>query len=168
MPISMYQASVPALIKTLENLAAILNKAVQHADARKIDHGAFLGARAFPDMLPMVRQVQLASDFAKNGTARIAGVEGPKFPDNEASFEELQERIKKTIDFLNTLKPAQFDNAETREITFPVGGKPKTFQGLPYLVHWVLPQFYFHVTTAYVLLREGGVEIGKKDFVGQV
>ena len=168
MSISMYQASVPALIKTLENLSAILNKTVAHADARKIDHGAFLGARAFPDMLPLVRQVQLASDFAKNGTARVAAADAPKFADNEASFEELQERIKKTIDFLKTLKPEQFDNAETREITFPVGGKPRTFQGLTYLVHWVLPQFYFHVTTAYVLLREGGIEIGKKDFVGQV
>ena len=168
MSISMYQASVPAMIKTLENLAAILTKTAAHADARKIDHGAFLGARAFPDMLPLVRQVQLSSDFAKNGTARIAGVVGPKFPDNEASFEELQERLKKTVDFLKTLKPEQFDNAETREITVPSGGQPKTFQGLTYLVHSVLPQFYFHVTTAYLLLREGGVEIGKKDFVGQI
>jgi hypothetical protein len=164
----MYQAAVPAMIKTLENLSAILDKTVAHADARKIDHGALLGARAFPDMLPLVRQVQLASDFAKNGTARVAAIDPPKFADTEASFDELQERIKKTIDFLKALRPEQFDNAESREITFPVGGKPRTFVGLPYLVHWVLPQFYFHVTTAYVLLREGGVEIGKKDFVGQV
>ncbi len=169
MAISMYQASVPALIKTLENLSAILNKAVAHADGKKIDHGAFLGARAFPDMLPMIRQVQLASDFAKNGMARVAAItDAPKFADNEASFEELQERIKKTIDFLKTLKPESFENAETREITFPVGGKPRTFQALPYLIHWVMPQFYFHVTTAYVLLREGGIDIGKRDFVGQV
>jgi hypothetical protein len=163
----MYQASVPAFLHTLGTLSAILTKAVAHADARKIDHNAFLGARAFPDMLPMVRQVQLSSDFAKNGTARLAGIEAPKFADNETSFEELQERIKKTVDFLKALKPEQLDNAETREITFPVGGKPRTFVGLPYLIHWVMPQFYFHVTTAYVLLREGGVEIGKKDFVGQ-
>src|SRR5688500_5485771 len=148
MSISMYEAAVPAMIKTLENLSAILAKTVAHADARKIDHGAFLGARAAPAMLPLVRQVQLASDFAQNGSARLAAIDPPKFPDNEASFDELQERTKKTIDFLKALRPEQFDKAETREITFPVGGKPRTFVGQSYLVHWVLPQFYFHVTTA--------------------
>src|SRR4051794_36364432 len=156
MPISMYQASVPPFLHTITALQKILDKAVAHADAKKIDHTAFLGARLFPDMLPLVKQVQLVSDFAKNGSARLAGIEAPKMGDTEASFEELKERLKKTADFCNSLKPAQIDGSEAREITFPVGGKPRTFTGQEYLVTWVLPNFYFHVTTAYNLLRHNG------------
>jgi hypothetical protein len=166
MPISMYQASVPAFLHTIAALQKILDKAVAHADAKKIDHTAFLGARLFPDMLPLVKQVQLVSDFAKNGSARLAGIEAPKMADTEASFEELRERLKKTVDFVNSLKPAQIDGSEAREITFPVGGKPRTFTGQEYLVNWVLPNFYFHVTTAYDLLRHNGVEVGKRDYLG--
>lgn len=168
MTISMYQASVPAFIKTLENLSAILDKAVAHAEAKKIDPNALLGARLFPDMYPLVRQVQLTSDFAKNGAGRLAAIDPPKFPDNEASFEELKERIKKTIDFLKGLKPAQIDGSEAREISFPIGGKPRSFQGQTYLLHWALPNFFFHATTAYDLLRHNGVEVGKRDFLGAV
>ncbi len=168
MTISMYQASVPAFLKTLENLSAILDKAVAHAEAKKIDPNALLGARLFPDMFPLVRQVQLSSDFAKSGAARLAAIDPPKFTDNEASFEELKDRIKKTVDFLNGLKPAQIDGSEAREISFPIGGKPRTFQGQAYLLHWALPNFFFHVTTAYDLLRHNGVEVGKRDFLGSV
>lgn len=166
MTISMYQASVPAFIKTLENLSAILDKTVAHAEAKKIDPNALLGARLFPDMFPLVRQVQLSSDFAKNGAARLAAIDPPKFTDNEASFEELKERIKKTVEFLKGLKPAQIDGSEAREISFPIGGKPRTFQGQAYLLHWALPNFFFHVTTAYALLRHNGVEVGKRDYLG--
>jgi uncharacterized protein len=168
MPFSMYQASVPAFLHTLGTLSGILDKAVAHADARKIDHNALLGARLFPDMYPLVRQVQLSSDFAKSGTARLAAIEPPKFADNETSFEELKERINKTVEFVKGVKPAQVDGAEGREITFPIGGEPRTFTGQSYLAHWVLPNFYFHVTTAYNLLRHNGVEVGKRDFLGKV
>ena len=166
MPISMYQASVPAFLHTIAALQKILDKAVAHADGKKIDHTAFLGARFFPDMFPLVKQVQLVSDFAKNGSARLAGIEAPKMADTEASFEELKERLKKTVDFVNTLKPAQIDGSEAREITFPVAGKPRTFTGQEYLVNWVLPNFYFHATTTYALLRHNGVEVGKRDYLG--
>ena len=168
MPLSMYQASVPAFLHTFANLSAILDKAVAHADARKIDHNALLGARFFPDMFPLVRQIPLASDIAKNGTARLAGIQPPKFADNETSFEELKERIAKTVDFLKSLKPEQVDGSEARDVIFPVGGKPRTFKGQEYLVNWVLPNFYFHATTTYALLRHNGVELGKLDFLGKV
>jgi hypothetical protein len=166
MPLSMYQASVPAFLQMLASLSAILNKTAAHATARKIDPNAYLGARLYPDMFPLIRQVQIAADFAKNTAGRLAGVELPKFPDNETSFEELQERIARIVNFLNTLKPAQIDGSEGKEITFPVGGQPMTFKGQQYLVGFALPNFYFHLATVYAILRHNGVDVGKRDFIG--
>jgi uncharacterized protein len=166
MTLSMYQASVPAFLRILSNLSAILDKAASHATQHKIQPSVLLNTRLFPDMYPLVEQVQLASDFAKGAGARLAGIELPKFPDTEASFDELKARIAKTVDFLKTLKPVQIDGSEGRDITIPAGGNPHTFKGQSYLVHYALPSFYFHVTTAYAILRHCGVEIGKRDFLG--
>ena len=166
MPLSMYQASVPALLRMLSSLSAILDKAAAHAAARKIDPSVLLNTRLYPDMFPLVRQVQLASDFAKGAGARLAGMEPPKFPDTEAGIDELKARLGKTVDFLKGLKPAQIDGSEDRQITLSIGGEPHTFRGADFLVKFALPNFYFHVTAAYAILRHCGVEIGKRDFVG--
>jgi hypothetical protein len=166
MTLSMYQASVPVFVRILSAQALTLDKAAAHAAARKIDPAALLQARLFPDMFPLVRQVQIAADFAKGGAGRLAGVELPTFPDDEKSFEELRARIEKTLAFLKGLMPAQIDGSEEKEITFPIAGKPVTFKGQPYLLQSVLPNFFFHVTTAYAILRHNGVEIGKRDFSG--
>ena len=166
MSLSMYQASLPAFLRTLSSLSAILDKAAAHATERKIDPAVLLNARLYPDMFPLVRQVQLAADFAKGAGARLSGVELPKFPDTESSFDELRARIARTVDFLKRLKPSQIDGSEDNEITIPIAGEPHTFKGQPYLVNFALPNFYFHVTAAYAILRHCGVEIGKRDFIG--
>lgn len=166
MTLSMYQASVPVFLQMLGGLSKNLDKTVAHATAKKIDPAAFLGARLYPDMFPLVKQVQLATDFAKGAGARLAGIDVPKFPDNEASFEELKERIEKIVAFLNTLKPAQIDGSEDRDVTITMGGKPVTMKGQQYLLTSALPHFFFHVTTAYSILRHNGVEVGKRDFLG--
>jgi uncharacterized protein len=166
MSLSMYQASVPVFTRMLTNLSAILSKAEAYAAARKIEPAVLLNTRLYPDMFAFVRQVQLASDFAKGAGARLAGIEVPKYADEESSFEELRQRIGKTLDFLKGLKPAQIDGAEGREITIPIAGEPMTFTGQVYLLFLAMPNFYFHVTTAYAILRQCGVEIGKRDFVG--
>jgi uncharacterized protein len=166
MSLSMYQASVPIFTRMLTNLSAILSKAEAHAAARKIEPAVLLNTRLYPDMFALVRQVQLASDFAKGAGARLAGLEVPKYADEEASFEELRRRIAKTLDFLRGLKPAQIDGSEARQITLPIAGEPMTFTGQDYLLFLAMPNFYFHVTTAYAILRHSGVEIGKRDFVG--
>ena len=166
MPLSMYQASIPACLQMLSSLSAVLDKAAAHAAARKIDPTVLLNTRLYPDMFPLVRQVQLTADFAKGIAARLAGVEVPKFPDTETSFDELKARLAKTADFLEGLKPAQIDGSEGREITLPIGGESMTFKGQPYLVNFGLPNLYFHATTAYAILRQCGVEIGKRDFIG--
>jgi hypothetical protein len=168
MPLSMYQASVPAFVRMLTNLQAILDKAAAHVAARKIEPAVLLNTRLYPDMFPLVRQVQLAADFAKGAGARLAGSEVPKYPDSEASFEELKARIAKTIDFLKGLKPTQIDGSEGREITLPIGGESLAFKGQAYLINFALPNFYFHITTAYAILRHCGVEIGKRDFIGSL
>jgi uncharacterized protein len=166
MSLSMYQASVPIFTRMLTNLSAILSKAEAHAAARKIEPAVLLNTRLYPDMFAFVRQVQLASDFAKGAGARLAGLEVPKYADEEASFEELRRRIAKTLDFLRGLKPAQIDGSEARQITLPIAGEPMTFTGQDYLLFLAMPNFYFHVTTAYAILRHCGVDIGKRDFVG--
>jgi hypothetical protein len=167
MTLSMYQASVPVLQRTLAALSAVLDKAAAHATQRKIEPSVLLSTRLFPDMFPLVRQVQLAADFAKGAGARLAGIEVPKFADDETSLDQLKARIAKTLDFLKTLKPAQIDGSEGRDVTIPVGGgQQRTFKGQPYLLHFALPNFFFHVTTAYDILRHCGVEIGKRDFIG--
>lgn len=168
MTISMYQASVPVFLKTLGNLAAILDKGAAFAAARKIDPAVLLGYRLAPDMLNLTRQVQIAADHAKRAPARLAGIEAPVYEDNEASFADLKARIEKTIVFINTLKPAQIDGSEARDITLKIGGGNQTLSGQAYLLHNALPNFFFHVTTAYAILRHCGVEIGKRDFIGQV
>jgi len=168
MTISMYQASVPVFLKMLDNLAAILDKGAAFAAAKKIDPPVLLAYRLAPDMLNLTRQVQIASDHAKRAAARLAGIEAPVYEDNEASFAELKARIDKTVAFIKTVKPGQIDGSENREITLKVGGNDKTFTGQTYLLHNALPNFFFHTTTAYAILRHCGVEIGKKDFIGQV
>jgi hypothetical protein len=166
MTLSMYQASVPPLTRMLNQLAAILTKAEAYATQRKIEPAVLLNARLFPDMLPLTRQVQLTADFAKGGAARLAGVEVPKFPDEETSIAELQQRIRKTIDFVSSLRADQIDGSEGREITLPIGDQTLTFKGQEYLLYFVLPNFYFHATTAYDILRHGGVDLGKRDYLG--
>lgn len=168
MNISMYNASIPGMIKMLGNLDVILDKAITHAAARKIDEAAFVDARLFPDMFTFARQIRVATDMAKGAGARLAGIDIPKFEDNEKTLPELKARLQKCIDFLQTLKPAQIDGSEDKAISLTVGGNALNFKGLDYLNSWVLPNFYFHVTTAYNLLRHGGVEIGKMDFLGKV
>jgi uncharacterized protein len=166
MPLSMYQASVPLFRQTLSALAGILDKAAAYAAARKIEPQVLLGARLYPDMFPFARQVQLTTDFAKGASARLAGVEIPKYEDTEASFDELKARIAKTLEFIKGLKPAQIDGSEEREIVLTIAGQPMNFKGQGYLTGFALPNFYFHATTAYDILRHCGLEIGKRDFVG--
>lgn len=166
MTISMYEASIPVLIKVLGNLAGILEKAEAYAAAKKIDPSVFLQARLYPDMYPLVRQVQIATDVAKGCASRLAGQTPPKYEDNETSFAELQSRIARTIVLLKAATPEQINGTEESTVTLLVGGKEKTFQGLPYLVEFVLPNVYFHTTTAYAILRHWGVELGKADFLG--
>lgn len=168
MALSMYQASVPVFVKTLGNLAAILDKAAGFAAAKKVDQSVLLGYRLAPDMLNLARQVQIATDHAKGAPARLAGMEPPSFEDTEAGFAELKARIDKAIAFLGTLKPAQVDGSEEREITLKIGANTRTYKGQPYLLHHALPNFFFHVTTAYDILRHCGVELGKRDYIGQV
>ena len=166
MTISLYQASVPVFQRSLTQLKAILGKAAAHAEAKKIDESVFINSRLYPDMLAMGRQVQIAADFAKGPTARLAGVELPKYEDNEKTFAELIARIDKTLAFIGTFKPEQIDGQEERDITIPVGGNPMSFKGQAYLIHFGLPNFYFHMGMAYAILRHNGVEIGKGDFLG--
>ena len=166
--ITMYGAAVPAFLQQLKALAGMLTKADAHATARKLDPNALLLARLFPDMFTLARQVQLSTDFAKGPCARLAGVEMPSYADTETSFAELKGRVEKTIAFLETLRPEQFAGSETRDITIKIAGQPATFKGETYLINFALPNFYFHLTTVYALLRHNGVELGKGDFVGGV
>jgi hypothetical protein len=166
MNISMYQASAPRFINMLNNLSAILDKAQAHAEAKKIDPLVLTADRLFPDMLPLARQVQIASDGAKGAVARLAGVEIPKYEDTEQTFAELKARIAKTIAFVQSIKPAQLEGTEDKEVVLKLGGKDVMFKGMQYLLGHALPNFYFHVVTAYNILRHDGVEIGKRDYIG--
>ena len=166
MKISMYQASVPVFIRMLKNLAAILAKGATYAEAKKIEPTVLINSRLYPDMFPLARQIQIASDVAKGCGARLAGLEPPKFEDNEATFPELFARIDKTVAYLETLKPEKIDGSEQRTITLQIRNQTMTFLGMPFLLNFALPNFYFHVTTAYDILRHFGVEIGKQDFIG--
>jgi uncharacterized protein len=166
MTISMYQASVPVLIRTLNNLVAILEKGAAHAETKKIDPKVLIQTRLFPDMFPLARQVQIASDIAKRGSAQLAGQEAPKHEDDETTFPELIARAQKTIAYLETLTPEQIDGTEAKSITIPMRDRSLTLDGLPFLFGFVLPNVYFHVTTTYNILRQCGVEVGKADFLG--
>jgi len=168
MTISMYQASVPAFQRTLGALDAILDKAAAYAAERKIDPAALTGARLSPDMFPLTRQVQFSSDHAKGASARLAGLLVPSFADTETTFPELKARIAKTLDFIATVRPEQIDGSEGRDISLKAGPRELSFKGQDYLVFFALPNFYFHVTAAYAILRHNGVPIGKLDFLAGV
>ena len=166
MPITMHSASVPVFVRLLGNLLNWLDKAEAHAVAKKFDAGVYLGTRLAPDMLPLTKQIQIACDGAKFGVARLAGVEAPKFDDTEASIDELRERIRKTISFVQSVSAAQLDGTEDKDVVIPRRDGSMTLKGEAYLTTFAMPNFYFHITTAYALLRHNGVELGKMDFLG--
>ena len=166
MTISMSSASLPVFKAMLGNLSHILDKGQAHAEARKFDPVALLQYRLAPDMLPFTRQIQIACDSAKNGVARISGVEAPRFEDNEATFPELKARIQKTLDYLATVPSESMDGTEEKDITFPIGrDKTRTMKAEAYLKLWAMPNFYFHITMAYAILRHNGVDLGKADYL---
>ena len=166
MTISMYQASAPRFASMLRNLSALIEKADAHCAAKKIDPAALASFRLYPDMFPFTRQVQIACDTAKGAVARLAGMEPPKHEDTEQSFADLQARIAKTLDFVESVKADKIDGSETREVVLKMRAGELRLKGLDYLLSHAYPNFYFHVTTAYNILRHNGVEIGKRDFVG--
>jgi len=167
MSLSMYQASAPVYTQTLTALSNILKKAAAYAEAKKIDPSVLINARIAPDMYPLSRQVQIATDHAKGSLARLAGVEPPSFPDTESTFDELQARITKTLDYVKTFKPAQIDGSEEKDVVLTFGTQKFPFKGLDYLTKFALPNFYFHTSMSYAILRHNGVDIGKRDFMGQ-
>ena len=168
MPTLLYQATVPVFEQTLNALDGIIDKASAHAAAHKIDPGVLLAARLRPDMLPFVRQTQIVCDGAKNMAARLAGLEPPKFSDDEASFDDIKARIKKTRDYIRGVDSRDIDDAESREIVFPLGPNRMKMKGSDYVFHFALLNYYFHLTTAYDILRYNGVDLGKRDFLGAV
>jgi hypothetical protein len=166
MSLSMYQASIPSFLRMLGNLSAILNKAAAHAEAKKIDSSIFVNARLAPDMFPLSRQVQIATDMVKGCAARLADIEVPRYDDNETTFADLQARIAKTKAFIESISASQIDGSEDRQITLKFGSTELSFSGQAYLLDFVIPNFHFHLTTTYAILRHNGVEIGKKDYTG--
>ena len=167
MSLSMYQASTPVFLRMLDNLSGILEKAAAHAEAKKIDPAIFINARLTPDMFPLSRQVQIATDMVKACAARLADIEVPQFEDNESTFDELQARIAKTKTFMQSVTAEQIDGSEERNITPKFGPRVLSFSGQDYLLEFVIPNFHLHMTTAYAILRHHGVEIGKSDYTGQ-
>jgi hypothetical protein len=165
-PMSFYDASVPVFLQILGALQGILTKTEAHCEAKKIQPDVLFSARLYPDMLPLSKQVQLASDFAAKGCARLTHSEVPSIPDTEKTFAELKQRLANTIDYVKTFKPAQFEGADAREVTFPVGPNTMTLTGQQFLNRFAFPNFYFHAATAHGILRHNGVEIGKRDFLG--
>jgi uncharacterized protein len=168
MAISMYEVSIPRYIHTLGVLGAIIDKAQAYAEAKKLDADVLPNARLYCDMLPLTAQVQIACDTAKASACRLSGVTIPVFEDTEKTLGELKARVTKTIEFLKTFKPEQINGSEEKEIVVKIGGQDKTYKGMPLLLTRSLPNFYFHVSTAYDILRHNGVEIGKRDFLGNV
>ena len=166
MTISMYQASVPVFVQLLKAMSAVLDKAEAHCTTKKTDPSVMLQTRLIVDMFPLARQVQIACDFAKGITARLAGVEVPAWEDNEKTIPELKARIAKTIAYVQGFKPEQIDGSEERDIQLKVGGNPMTFKGQPYLLNFAMPNFYFHTTAADSIRRANGVDIGKRDYIG--
>ncbi len=166
MTFSIYDASVPVYTRRLKALAAILEKAAAYATQRKIEPAALIQARLYPDMLPLAVQVQISCSYALRGAARLSGSEPMPLDDKATSFDDLKALIAKTLEFLKSVDPKTVDGAEDRDITFPVGDRKQTMNGGDYLVHYSMPNFYFHVTTAYDILRNNGLEIGKSDFMG--
>ncbi|MDE2095138.1 MAG: DUF1993 domain-containing protein [Burkholderiales bacterium] len=166
MSITMHSASVPVFVRMLGNLGTWLDKAEAHAQAKKFDPAVYLGARLAPDMLPFTKQIQIACDGAKFGVSRLAGVEAPKFDDNEANIAELRERVRATVAFIQSVPASKIDGTEDKDVTIPRRDGPMTLKGEFYLKHYVMPNFYFHLTTAYALLRHNGVDLGKADYLG--
>ena len=166
MALSMYQASVPVFTRMLVNLGNVLDKGAKHAEAKKIDPSVLVGARLYPDMFPLARQVQIATDHAKGCSARLAGQEPPAYEDKEASFLQLLERVNRTLEFIRGFKPEQIDGSEEREVVLQMRAGPLKLTGQQYLLNVAMPNFYFHVTTTYDILRHNGVEVGKRDFLG--
>jgi uncharacterized protein len=166
MPLSMYQASIPVFVRMLNNLLVILDKGAAYAEQKKIEPSVLINDRLAADMFPLSRQVQIASDAVKGAAARLAGAEVPSFPDTETTFAELKERVKKTIAFAQGFKASQIDGSEERKISLKVGPNELNFTGQAYLLNFVLPNLYFHITTAYAILRHNGVPVGKMDFLG--
>lgn len=166
MSIDMYQTSIPVFVKMLGNLSAILEKGDAHAKANNIDPSVFVNYRLAPDMYPLSKQVQIATDMAKGCAARLARLEVPSYEDNETTFADLQARIAKTIAFIQSLTPEQINSSEDLAINFKIRGIDRNFIGLPYLLNFVLPNLYFHITTTYAILRHNGVELGKLDYLG--
>jgi hypothetical protein len=167
MPLTMYQASAPRFVHVLKNLSALLDKAQAHAEGKKIDPAALTTFRLFPDMFPLSRQIQVACDVAKGVVARLAAVDVPKHEDTEQTFDELKARIAKTIAFIESIQPGQIDGSDDRDITVKLGRQEYRFKGMQYLLNYGHPNFYFHATTAYNILRHNGVELSKKDFIGE-
>jgi uncharacterized protein len=169
MPFSMSSSSIPVFEIGLAALSGVLDKAAAFAEARKIDPTVLLQSRLFPDMFPLVRQVQIASDQAKNGTSRLAGVEPPRHEDNETTIDQLKDRLTRTLAYLKSIDPKKIDGSADHDITFPLGPTNKGhMKGADYLNHFVLPNFYFHMTAAYAILRHCGVDVGKRDFLGAI
>ena len=168
MSVSMYEVSIPIFTVSLNNLAAILDKAVAHAEVKKVGANVLPSTRLIADMLPLSAQIQIACDTAKGAAARLAGVEAPKHEDTEATIADLRARVDKTLAFVKSVKPEQFANAETREIVLQFPHTTMKFTGLNYLTNFVFPNFFFHMTMAYALLRKNGVELGKRDFLGPI
>jgi hypothetical protein len=166
MKISMYQASAPRFANTLRNISAILDKAQAHCEAKKIEPAVMGGMRLIADMLPLTNQVQIACDTAKGALARLAGVEIPKYQDTEQTLGELKQRIAKTIDFILSVKPDSIEGSDEKDVVIRLGGKDTTLKGMQYLFGHAYPNFYFHVTTAYNILRDNGVDVGKRDYIG--
>lgn len=167
MSISMFEASVPVFISMLSGMSHVLNKAEANARERKIDEQVFTNSRHSPDMLPLKNQVYIATDMAKGCASRLAGRDVPSWPDTETTFEELQARIKKCIDYLGTFSPEEFEGSEDKTVSLKIGGNDMTFPGRAYLFAFVFPNFFFHVTTAYSILRAQGVPLGKMDYFGR-
>jgi uncharacterized protein len=166
MKVSVYALSIDVFASALTNLSALLEKGAAHAAARKFDPGILVAARLAPDMLPLSRQVQIACDLSKNSAARLAGQEPPRFEDNEKTIEELRARVARTIDYLKSIPASALEGCEDRDIKVPAGERTLEFKGLAFLQRWAIPNVFFHVTTAYNILRHNGVELGKRDFLG--
>jgi len=166
MKISMYAMTHDVFKKSLTQLLFVMEKGVANAKARNFDPNVLAGSRLAPDMFTFAKQIQLTSDFAKNSMARLAGVEAPKFEDSETTMDELVARVKKTLDYIDTISASALEGSETRDIKIPLRDRTIEFKGLPYLQHWAIPNFYFHFVTAYNLLRHNGVDVGKRDFLG--
>ena len=168
MSLSLHQVTVPVFVRTLTNLKAVLEKAKAHALAQKIEESVFLNARLYPDMLPLSRQVQIATDIARGCAARLAGLEPPPYEDKEQTFDDLSARVTRTIEYMKALDPAQFEGGEAREITRPVRGEPHKFMGINYLQQFAMPNVFFHTATAYGILRHNGVPVGKVNYLGEL